>query len=115
MQVWAAEDADEPPETLAAAEVAARRDGRMHVLLEDGYAAMAQPVTGEDRAGLDIEVISVGRRGTPFTAEEQGLFGSAHHAAALKAAYTALLFAAQAMNTMAWAMASSPSGLPRRS
>jgi diguanylate cyclase (GGDEF)-like protein len=73
---WAADgEGSEAPASLEAAETAARHDGRLQTIQTDGYAAIAMPVTGEELAGIDVDVLSVGRRGRRFTPQEQALFG----------------------------------------
>jgi diguanylate cyclase (GGDEF)-like protein len=49
------------------AERAARRDGRLRLAVADRDVAMAHPLAGDD-------LLVVGRRGAPFTDEEQALF-----------------------------------------
>jgi diguanylate cyclase (GGDEF)-like protein len=54
---------------LDEAERAARRDGRLWMTCAEGEVAMASPLTSGD------DLLVVGRRGAPFTPEEQALFG----------------------------------------
>ncbi len=73
---WAIDDGGAHPETaLAAAEFAARRDGRLSTVEADGYAAMAHPILAEEHAREHGDVLVVARRGRPFTPDEQSLFG----------------------------------------
>jgi diguanylate cyclase (GGDEF)-like protein len=63
----------EPGPAVTAAEEAARRAGGLRTVGRDGDFAMAQPLTGGAWAA-STEVLAVARAGTPFTAEEEGLF-----------------------------------------
>jgi diguanylate cyclase (GGDEF)-like protein len=65
---------EEPGPAVTAAEQAARRAGSLRSVARDGDFAMAQPLTGGAWAA-STEVLSVARAGTPFTPEEEGLFG----------------------------------------
>jgi diguanylate cyclase (GGDEF)-like protein len=64
----------DPGGIVAAAEDAARRAGKLGVVTRDDSVAMAQPLTGGAWAA-STEVLTVARRGRPFTADEQALFG----------------------------------------
>jgi diguanylate cyclase (GGDEF)-like protein len=68
------EHGDEAPGVVAAAEDAARRSGGLRVVTSGAEVAMAQPLTGGAWAA-STEVLTVMRRGAPFTSEEQALFG----------------------------------------
>jgi diguanylate cyclase (GGDEF)-like protein len=68
------EHGEAAPAVVAAAEDAARRSGDLRVVTSGDEAAMAQPLTGGAWAA-STEVLTVMRRGAPFSAEEQGLFG----------------------------------------
>ncbi len=71
---WAADPALAMPEAaLAAAEGAARREGRLRTVRDGDHAAMAQPVIADEHA--DGDVLAIARRGRPFTTAEEGLFG----------------------------------------
>lgn len=63
-----------PSAIVAAAEDAALRAGELRVATSGEHVAMAQPLTGGAWAA-STEVLAVARRGMPFTAEEQALFG----------------------------------------
>jgi diguanylate cyclase (GGDEF)-like protein len=60
--------------SLAAAEDAARRSGRLRVVAGDEFVGMAQPLTGGAWAA-STEVLAIARRGAAFTPEEQARFG----------------------------------------
>jgi diguanylate cyclase (GGDEF)-like protein len=62
------------PGVVAGAEDAARRAGELRVATSGDETAMAQPLTGGAWAA-STEVLTVMRRGAPFTADEQALFG----------------------------------------
>jgi diguanylate cyclase (GGDEF)-like protein len=68
------EHGEAAPAVVAAAEDAARRSGALRVVTSGDEIAMAQPLTGGAWAA-STEVLTVVRRGAPFTAEEQALFG----------------------------------------
>jgi diguanylate cyclase (GGDEF)-like protein len=67
------EHGHQAPAVVAAAEDAARRAGALRVVTSGDEAAMAQPLTGGAWAA-STEVLTVMRRGAPFTPEEQALF-----------------------------------------
>jgi diguanylate cyclase (GGDEF)-like protein len=70
---WQSESALEPPRiALAAAEHHAARDGRLRIVDDGLYAAMAHPVQPDQQ---DAGTICVARRDRPFTPAEQGVFG----------------------------------------
>ena len=64
----------DPGAVVAAAEDAAHRAGELRVVSSGDAVAMAQPLTGGAWAA-STEVLTVARRGTPFTTEERALFG----------------------------------------
>jgi diguanylate cyclase (GGDEF)-like protein len=68
------EHGEEAPGVVAAAEDAARRASGLRVVTSGDETAMAQPLTGGAWAA-STEVLTVMRRGAPFTADEQALFG----------------------------------------
>jgi diguanylate cyclase (GGDEF)-like protein len=70
----AIEHGGEPGVAIAAAEDAARRTGELRVVRSGDDVAMAQPLTGGAWAA-STEVLAVVRGGTPFSPEEQSLFG----------------------------------------
>jgi diguanylate cyclase (GGDEF)-like protein len=73
---WAAApEAPAPEIALAAAEHAARRDGRLRTTDDGHFAAMAHPITAEEHARAAGDMLAVARRDRPFTNAEQALFG----------------------------------------
>jgi diguanylate cyclase (GGDEF)-like protein len=70
----AIEHGADPGAAIAAAEDAARRTGELRVVRSGDDVAMAQPLTGGAWAA-STEVLAVVRADTPFSPEEQSLFG----------------------------------------
>jgi diguanylate cyclase (GGDEF)-like protein len=61
------------PTALETAAAGAQRAGALRVVEADGFAAMAQPLTGGRRAA-STEVLVVARKGAAFAADERALF-----------------------------------------
>ena len=64
-----------PAPALDEAERGARREGRLVAETDSEATAIAYPLIGADAAVADNGVLSVARRGSPFTREERALFG----------------------------------------